>query len=49
MNGAINIDDYVKLESKTVTGFFRVKTLEITGDNITGDWLCKAQLLEVTG
>lgn len=49
LNGAINIDDYVKLESKTVTGFFRVRTLEITGDNITGDWLCKAQLLEVTG
>lgn len=47
LNGAINIDDYVKLESKTVTGFFRVYSLEFSGDNISGDWLCKARLLEV--
>lgn len=49
LNGAINIDDYVKLESKTVTGYFRVHTLEIAGDNMSGDWTCKAQLLEVDG
>lgn len=47
LNGAINIDDYVKLESETVTGFFRVYSLEISGDNISGDWICKARLLEV--
>ena len=28
LNGAINIDDYVKLESETVTGYFRVYSLE---------------------
>lgn len=49
LNGAINIDDYVKLESGTVTGFFRVYSLENSGDNISGDWICKARLLEVSG
>ena len=29
MNGAINIDDYVKLESELVKGYFRVYSLEI--------------------
>ena len=42
LNGAINIDDYVKLESETVTGYFRVYSLEISGDNVSGDWICKA-------
>ena len=49
LNGAINIDDYVKLESDTVTGYFRVYSLEISGDNVSGDWICKARLLEVSG
>lgn len=47
LNGAINIDDFVKLESKTVTGYFRVHSISMTGDNIAGDWICKARLLEV--
>ena len=49
MNAAINIDDYVKLESKMVTGFFRVYSLEIEGDNVEGSWTCTARLLEVSG
>lgn len=49
LNGSINIDDYVRLESKLVTGYFRVCRLEITGDNQGDDWTCKAQLLEVAG
>lgn len=49
LNGAINIDDYVKLESETVTGYIRVYSLEISGDNVSGDWICKARLLEVSG
>ena len=48
MNGAIGVDDYVKLESKYVEGFFRVKSVKIEGDNMTGDWICTARLLEVT-
>ena len=49
LNGAINVDDFVKLESKVITGFFRVYSVEISGDNISGDWLCKARLLEAKG
>lgn len=49
MNAAINIDDYVKLESKMATGFFRVYSLQIEGDNMEGSWTCKARLLEVSG
>ena len=49
LNSAINIDAYVKLESETVTGYFRVYSLEISGDNVSGDWICKARLLEVSG
>lgn len=47
LNGAIHVDDYVKLESKTVTGYFRVYSISMTGDNVEGDWICKARLLEV--
>lgn len=46
LNGAINVDDYIRLESKTVTGYFRVYSIQIEGDNISGDWICKARLLE---
>lgn len=49
LNGAIHIDDYVKLESKTVTGYFRVAKLTQAGDNVSGDWTCTARLMEVQG
>jgi len=49
LNGAINVDDFVKVESRTVTGYFRVYSIEASGDNISGDWMCKARLLEVSG
>ncbi len=47
LNGAINIGDYVKVQSNTVTGYFRVHSIDIQGDNQSGDWICKARLLEV--
>lgn len=47
MNAAINIDDYVNLESKHMEGYFRVYSLEIEGDNFSGTWHCTARLLEV--
>lgn len=47
MNGNINVNDLVKLESKVVTGVFRVYKLQIDGDNLAGDWQCTAQLVEV--
>lgn len=49
LNGAINIDDYVKLESKYAEGYFRVAEVEHAGDNVSGDWTSKAKLLEVDG
>lgn len=47
LNGAISISDFVKLETKSASGYFRVYSIEITGDNIGDDWCCKARLLEV--
>jgi hypothetical protein len=46
LNGAVGIGDYVKLECEAVTGFFRVFSIEMNGDNIAGDWTCTAVLLE---
>ena len=47
MNGAIDLDDYVYLNSKYVTGYFRVYSVSIEGDNYDGSWSCTARLLEV--
>lgn len=47
LNGAIHIDDFVKVESEVVTGYFRVYSIDMQGDNASGDWICTARLLEV--
>ena len=47
MNGAINVDDYVYLNSRYVKGYFRVYSVTMEGDNIDGSWSCVARLLEV--
>ena len=47
MNAAIDIDDYVYLNSKYVQGYFRVYSVRLAGDNLAGSWSCKARLLEV--
>lgn len=49
MNAAINIDDFVKLESKYMEGYYRVYSLAIEGDTHSGTWKCTARLLEVNG
>ena len=46
MNAGININDYVFLKSNEATGLFRVSEININGDNWSGDWVCKAKLLE---
>ena len=46
LNGAIGIDDYVRLESKVASGYYRVYKLSHSGDNVTGDWVSAAQLVE---
>ena len=47
MNAAIDIDDYVYLESKLVKGYFRVSQIKIEGDNFSETWQCSARLLEI--
>ena len=46
LNGAVGVDDYVKLDSKLVSGYFRVLSIDMRGDNHQGDWLCTAKLIE---
>lgn len=48
MNSAIGINDMVQVKSKELDGTYRVQKLHITGDNYDGDWLCTAQVLEVS-
>lgn len=47
MNGAVGVNDLISLQSKTVSGTFRIYKLNIVGDNYDGDWICTAQVLEV--
>lgn len=47
LNGAINVNDIVKLKSKTISGYFLVHKVTIDGDNMSGDWVCTAQLLKI--
>ena len=46
MNAAIDINDYVYLNSKRVKGYFRVYSVSIDGDNMESSWSCTARLLE---
>lgn len=45
MNAAIDVDNYVHLNSRSIQGFFRVYSVKIEGDNMSGDWTCTARLL----
>lgn len=47
MNAAIGVNDYIQLKSKVASGNFRISKLKIDGDNIEGDWLCTAEVLEL--
>jgi len=45
LNGAIRVSDFVRLESREVHGYFRVKWLEMSGDTHAGNWMCTARLI----
>lgn len=45
LNGAIGVNDIIKIESDTVKGDFKVHKVTIDGDNIAGDWMCTAQVV----
>lgn len=47
LNGAIGVNDIVQLQSSTANGYFRVYKVTFDGDNLEGDWVCTAQLLEI--
>ena len=47
LNGAIGINDTVMIESSVVSGYFRVRKVTMDGDNLEGDWICTAQVLEI--
>lgn len=47
LNGAIGINDIVQLESNGVRGYFRVHKVTFDGDNLEGDWICTAEILEI--
>lgn len=49
LNGTIGVNDIIQLESSTVRGYFRVQKVTIDGDNMEGDWICTAQILEIKG
>jgi hypothetical protein len=42
----INPGDLVKLESRTVEGFFRVETVKHQGDSEGGDWITELELVD---
>ena len=46
LNGAIGIGDFIRLESRYVKGYFRVRSVEMRGDNLEGDWKCITRLME---
>ncbi len=48
LNGAIDVNDYVHLKSRRVSGYFYVYSQEISGDNLSGDWVCKSRLRACT-
>ena len=47
MNTAINIDDYVYLQSEKATGYFRVYSVKVEGDTHGANWICTAKLVAV--
>lgn len=47
LNGAIGINDAVQLESSIANGYFRVQKITMDGDNMEGDWVCTAVLVEI--
>ena len=47
LNGAIGVNDIVELRSNAVSGYFLVYKVTMDGDNVSGDWVCTAQLLKI--
>lgn len=48
LNGHIQVDDLVRVESKRFSGQYRVSQIVFSGDSEGSEWICTAQLLEVS-
>lgn len=48
LNAAIGVNDLVQLQSKAASGIFRVKSVKMQGDNMAGDWICIAKVVEAS-
>ena len=47
LNGHIQIDDYVKVESREYKGNYRASKIRFIGDTEGDDWQCVGQFVEV--
>ena len=47
LNGHIQVDDYVKIDSKSYKGNYRASKIKFTGDTEGDDWKCVALFVEV--
>ena len=47
LNGAIDVNNIVKIQSSTANGYYLIHKLTIDGDNLEGDWMCTALVLEI--
>lgn len=47
LNGAIGINDIIRIESKALTGEFLVSKVTFDGDNLEGAWKCTAQVIAI--
>lgn len=47
LNGAIGINDIIRIESKALTGEFLVIKVIFDGDNLEGAWKCTAQVIAI--
>ena len=48
LNAAIGVNDLVQLQSKAASGIFRVESVKMQGDNMAGDWICIAKVVEAS-
>lgn len=47
LNGAIGINDTVKIKTDSVNGHFRIHKVVHDGDNMEGDWVSTAQVIQI--
>lgn len=47
LNAGIGVNDLIQLKSKKANGIFRVSSVKMEGDNLSGDWLSTAKVLEL--